>query len=77
MIFGYDRLSTKVCAKDARESDDDGRKKEGCHNNEGKDPLEGNDLSQKLTNTEGSSENAECETHRIVLESNEEEQSID
>jgi len=75
LVLGDDRLSTG-CTKSTGDSDNDSRDEESCHDNECEDPLEGNDLSQELADTEGSSKNAERKTHRIILVSNEEEQSI-
>jgi len=66
-----------LLAKDAWDSDDKGAEEQSSHDRKGKDPLESDDLSQELTNTEGSCQDTECKAHGIVLESNEKEETID
>jgi len=66
-----------LLAKDAWDSDDKGAEEQSSHDRKGKDPLESDDLSQELTNTEGSCQDTECKANGIVLESNEEEETID
>ena len=56
-----------MAAEDLGEGDDKGGNEEGGHDGEGEDPLEGDDLSEELADTEGSAENAEGKSNGVVL----------
>jgi len=66
-----------LLAKEARDSNNKGAEEQSSHDYKGKYPLESDNLSQELTNTEGSCQDTECKAHGIVLESNEEEETVD
>lgn len=54
-------------SEDTRNGDEQSKNKESSHDTESEDPLEGNDLSKELPNTEGSGEDAEGKPHSVVL----------
>lgn len=64
-------------AKDTRDGNDKCSEEESSHDGECEDPLKGDGLGEELTNSESSSQVAESETHSVVLEDDQEEQSID
>jgi len=66
----------KLLAEDAWDCDDQGGEEEDSHDNEGKDPLECNDLGEELANADRGGQDAQCEAHGVVLVCDEEEQSI-
>jgi len=68
---------TDFLAKDTWYGDDKGRKEENTHDDKGKDPLECKGLCEELSDTEGGSEDAERESHGVILVCNQEETSID
>jgi len=78
LVLGNDFLSSapEPC-EELGEGNNDGGNEEDGHDGEGKDPLEGDDLAEELTNTEGGAENAEGEAHSVILEGDEEEKSVD
>jgi len=80
LVGWYDALvssEVKLLTKDTWNGDDQSSKKEYSHDNESKDPLEGNGSGKELANSESSCQDAKCEAHGIVLEDDEEEEAID
>jgi len=67
----------ELLAKDARNRNQQGADEQNTHDSECKDPLQGNDLDEELTDTKCSCENGKTEAHGIVLVDDEEEHSID
>jgi hypothetical protein len=63
LVSGRRRLSSKP----GTASDGAAAEEERSHANEGKDPLEGDDLVEELANTESSGEDTEGETDGVVL----------
>lgn len=59
------------------DSDDNGEDEKDCHNGEGEDPLEGDDLSLELSYTQSGGQHAQEEAHCIVLVDDDEECAID
>lgn len=79
MISRNNRLissEANLLAKDAWNSNDKSGKEKGSHDGECENPLKSDCLGEKLTDPESSSEVAEGEAHGVVLENNQEEQSI-
>lgn len=66
-------LATRPC----RNSDDKGEDEQDCHDGEGEDPLERDDLSLELSYTQSGRQHAQEESHGIILVDDDEECSID
>jgi hypothetical protein len=60
---------SNLLSKDAWHCNGQGGYKEHTHDDEGKDPLEGNDLDKELLHAEGGGKDAEGKAHRVVLRS--------
>lgn len=58
---------TNLLSEEAWDGNNEGCEEENCHNGEGKDPLEGNGPGEELTNSKRSAEDAESESHGIIL----------
>jgi hypothetical protein len=54
-------------AKDSWDCDDQGGEEENTHDDEGKDPLECDDLCEELANSDGGCQDAQREAYGIVL----------
>lgn len=68
LVLGNDSLaSAEAAAEDLGEGNGKGSDEEGGHDGKGKYPLEGDDLSEELADTEGGAEDAEGEAHGVVL----------
>jgi len=65
-----------ILANDTREGDQDGEKEQDTHDDKGKDPLEGDDVGEELRDTQRCAENAEVETHGVVLVGDKEEEAV-
>jgi len=79
LICRHNRLisaNTNLLAEDTWDCDKEGEHKQSSHDREGEDPLECDDLGEKLSDTERGCEVAKSEAHSIVLEDNKEEQAI-
>lgn len=63
-------------AKDTWNGNEQSCNEESSHDGECKYPLECEGFDEELVDTEGSSEDAQCEAHSIVLVDNKEEPSI-
>lgn len=57
----------KLLAENTWNGNAKGSDEKDAHDDECKDPLEGDGLREELANTKRSSQNAECETHGVVL----------
>jgi len=71
-LFSPTRVSASCCWN----RDDNRGNKQGCHDGEGEDPLKCHNLSEELSDTNGGGENAQVETHSIILVRNDEKQTI-
>lgn len=58
-------------AKDARHSNDQCGDEQNTHDDESKDPLEGNDFDEKLLYAEGCSQDTEREANCVILKMSE------
>jgi len=67
---------TNLLAKDAWDGNEEGSDKQGSHDGESEDPLEGDSSDEELVNTERSTDDAKSKTHGIVLVDDKEEPSI-
>lgn len=78
MIGRDDGLTTEanILAKNTWKCNDQGRDKDGCHDGEGENPLERNDLSKELTDTKTCAEHGQGKAHSVILVSSEEEQCV-
>lgn len=59
-----------VSASGGRDRDDNGGHEQDSHDGEGEDPLERDNLSEELGDTNGGCQNAQVEAHGIVLSIN-------
>lgn len=57
----------EIIAGGGRDCDTDGGDEEGGHDCECENPLESNDLSEELANTDGRGEDAKVKSHGVVL----------
>ena len=57
-----------IFAEDSWDCDDQSRKEENSHDDEGEDPLECNRLGEELANSDGGCEDAQGKAHGVVLE---------
>jgi len=62
-----------LLAENTRNSNSQGSDEENGHDYESKDPLECNGFGKELANAKSCGEDAECESHSVVLEYGEEE----
>jgi hypothetical protein len=60
-------------SKNAWKGNDQGTKKQNSRNGDGEDPLQGDDLSQELADSQRSGKNAEFKPHGLVLVCDQEE----
>lgn len=60
-------LPLDILACPGRDCDKDGFDEEEGHDDEGKNPLQGNDLAEELSDANGGGKDAEGEAHGIVL----------
>ena len=75
-ILGRRSSPLYLPARPGRNSDDQSHKEHNAHDDEGKDPLQRNNLASELSDTNSSSENAEGEAHGVILVDANEEQAI-
>jgi len=80
-LVGWDHVlissQAELFTEDTWYGNNQGGDEEDTHYDECKDPLEGKGLSEELANPNGSGQDAECKAHGIILEDNEEEETID
>ena len=66
-VLGRSSAPANLAASPGGNGDNDSHDEENGHDDKGKDPLEGNDLSQELRDTDGSGEHAKRESHGVIL----------
>jgi len=79
LVCRYNALissEAEFLSEDTWNRDEESSDKQYGHNNESKDPLEGNGFSKELTNAKRCGQNTKFKTDSVVLENDQEEQSI-
>jgi hypothetical protein len=59
--------NTEFLAENAWNANEQSKDEEGSHDGKSKDPLESNDLGEKLTDTKRSCEDTESKAHGVIL----------
>lgn len=76
LLVGRGRSEVDLSASRGGDGNNQSQDEEDGHDDKGKDPLEGNDLVEELSNTNRSSKNAEGETDGVILVENNEEGAV-